>query len=599
MKPTRWTSLLIILLALALFALAAWRLDSLKQLRSEHDLDPADVHTEAQVAARLRIPTIGLSVFRSLAIDYLWIRADNLKQQGQYFDALHLARLICELQPQLPSVWKFQAWNMTYNISVAMPTAPERWNWVLAGIELLRDKGLRACPGQADLYRELAWYFHHKIGGVTDEYHWYYKEQLARVMMQLLGPAGGTNDELRRLDAAPLTWDDLLADPNVATVLDRVADLEHSLNSTDTFVENWLRFAQQPEDFSIEFRQYLMDHAQDPDLITLDRFARAWALRNHWRLDPKFMLDLNHRYGPVDFENPQAPRTSLDWRLPFAHGLYWACQGLPDAQPASFDYLQLQRMVYGNLQDLFHKGQLQLLVFEQPPPDLEPRQPGQEILQKQRFTELRMFLSQDLRMFPAAWQATQEVLQAYRDAGQEVPQSVEDAGEYIAWAGIENLYLLGRSEAAGYYFRILRQQYPDNPDYRLPLDQFVRTRILEEVEQMTPKRAAAYIDSLLRNAHRYWAQLNDEMAMAFYARAEQVHALYLKQHDLPTARIKMPPLSEMAILAYQHLLTDPVESPIIKQVLLARLQQENPQVLERIQSNLQQAPTNGPTTPKP
>ena len=80
--------------------------------------------------------------FRGIAADILWARAEKLKEEGKYYELHQLAKWICTLEPRFGQVWQFQAWNMSYNISVAMHTADERWHWVYNGIRLLRDEGI-------------------------------------------------------------------------------------------------------------------------------------------------------------------------------------------------------------------------------------------------------------------------------------------------------------------------------------------------------------------------------------------------------------------------------------------------------------------------
>ena len=71
----------------------------------------------------LAFATVAMGAFRGLVVDVLWMRAEKLKEEGQFFDAKQLADWITILQPRLAEVWDFQAWNMAYNISVAMPAS--------------------------------------------------------------------------------------------------------------------------------------------------------------------------------------------------------------------------------------------------------------------------------------------------------------------------------------------------------------------------------------------------------------------------------------------------------------------------------------------
>ena len=106
----------------------------------------------------LAFATVAMGAFRGLVVDILWMRADKLKQDGKFFDAKQLAEWITLLQPRFGKVWDFQAWNMAYNISVAIPNTQcdERWRWVRNGYELLRDRGIPLNPNDIYLYRSLA-----------------------------------------------------------------------------------------------------------------------------------------------------------------------------------------------------------------------------------------------------------------------------------------------------------------------------------------------------------------------------------------------------------------------------------------------------------
>jgi len=90
---------------------------------------------------------------------------------------------------------------MAYNISVKFKeNGPgdfsDRWRWVERGIELLRDEGLRYNPNDTLQYRELAWFFQHKMGQNLDDGNAYYKQQWAQEMAPLFGPQGTNFAEL-------------------------------------------------------------------------------------------------------------------------------------------------------------------------------------------------------------------------------------------------------------------------------------------------------------------------------------------------------------------------------------------------------------------
>ncbi len=125
--------------------------------------------------------------FRGLITNIAFIRAEEYKRAGRYYDAMQLASWICKLEPRFPSVWEFQSWNMAWNISVTTYTPEERWNWVYNGAKLIRDEGLKYNPRAVNLYRQLAWIFVNKMSETTDEYHLTYKRNWAYRMHLVFG----------------------------------------------------------------------------------------------------------------------------------------------------------------------------------------------------------------------------------------------------------------------------------------------------------------------------------------------------------------------------------------------------------------------------
>ena len=146
----------------------------------------------------LAFTTVALGGFRGLIANVLWIRMTDLGDQGRYFETIQLADWITKLEPTFAPVWNWQAWNLAYNISIKFNDPRQRWHWVNSGIKLLRDEGLVYNPDRASMYRELSWFFQHKIGYYLDDYHMYYKTFWAQEMESLLG------------ETMPLNWEKVL-----------------------------------------------------------------------------------------------------------------------------------------------------------------------------------------------------------------------------------------------------------------------------------------------------------------------------------------------------------------------------------------------------
>jgi hypothetical protein len=186
----RARKILLLLLAAALLAGSGRVQQSLNRDRDRLGLTRASALTGAPPL--LAFTTVALGGFRGLISNYLWIRANDLQLDDKFFEAAQLADWITALEPHFTQVWLFQAWNMAYNISVKFKDFPDRWRWVERGIELLRDDGLRYNPNDVLMYRELAWFFQHKMGQNLDDANAYYKSQWAREMAPFFG-ANGTN----------------------------------------------------------------------------------------------------------------------------------------------------------------------------------------------------------------------------------------------------------------------------------------------------------------------------------------------------------------------------------------------------------------------
>jgi len=144
----------------------------------------------------LAFTTVALGGFLGLISNALWIRALDLQDDDKFFEMAQLADWITKLEPHFVQVWLVQSWNMAYNISVKFTDFKDRWRWVSRGIELLRDEGLRYNPHEILIYRELAWFFQHKMGQNLDDAHMYYKQMWANDMAEVFGKKTPNLDEL-------------------------------------------------------------------------------------------------------------------------------------------------------------------------------------------------------------------------------------------------------------------------------------------------------------------------------------------------------------------------------------------------------------------
>jgi hypothetical protein len=338
---------------------------------------------------------IAMGAFRGLFVNFLWIRANQLKEEGKFYEAIELSSAITRLQPRFPRVWAFHAWNMAYNISVATNTASERWQWVNAGINLLRSEGIPRNPNDVTLHRELAWTYLHKIQGYADDANHYYKREVAREWTIALGEPPsmqGSSEQNRETMAqwlqplvdAPDTLDGVIAREledqekrgvqpgpggervsQVRALVDRI-EKEANLRLDRNFLRlvelrrAWLNAWYIAEKgFERDLREgdrnavldALMQDAQFEDAWPrLLSFVRRRVLIEDYNMEPERMQRYTRRFGP------------MDWRHPATHAIYWAYRGVEEglerAGVSQFDTLNTDRIVMHAIQELARYGQI-------------------------------------------------------------------------------------------------------------------------------------------------------------------------------------------------------------------------------------------------
>ena len=110
--------------------------------KSRVDMELTRVTPLENAPPALVFTTVALGGFRGLISNVLWMRANKLQEESKFFEMVQLADWITKLQPHYSQVWRIQAWNMTYNISVKFPNRDDKWHWIMSGVKLLRDEGI-------------------------------------------------------------------------------------------------------------------------------------------------------------------------------------------------------------------------------------------------------------------------------------------------------------------------------------------------------------------------------------------------------------------------------------------------------------------------
>jgi hypothetical protein len=578
-----------VVLTVVLLTVAGSRLDFINSQRVEMKLISNEPLQNAPPS--LAFATVAMGAFRGLVVDVLWMRADKLKEQGQYFDARQLAEWITVLQPRFAQVWAFQAWNMAYNISVAIPAEQpdQRWQWVKNGYELLRDKGIPLNPRSIGLYRELGRIFQHKIGSNSDDAHKYYKLQIALAMEPLLGKAD--NAWFESIAKAPADWSQIAADTDVSPFIAALKAADKNFEDDSRFVGNYLSLRQNPSRFDPAAFKIIDRFRGTKTLEKFDVFAKAWQLRNVWKLDPVLMLELNRTYGPTDFNDPNK-HFPLDWRHPDVHAIYWAVQGLRVAGKKDVvklgrgefpvDEINTDRVVAHSLQNLFRYGKIFLYDVN----DNTPSPQGSQAAAAPRPTK-DIFLRADFRMFDPYNKAITEIIRKYNAGDDQSDDSHMIGHRNMLTNALTMFYQAGHRAKAQKIYDYVRQLYP-RPEFSDPaVESYIIQQIRKDLKTITITKAMDMIMPMLREAYFRYALRDDDASYAIEKMAEDVYNVYTKEYG-DEARLRLPEFKIMRFNAIIDFFDDQQYPLTMRQNLFGRIKVERPQLAEQLVQFAQQ-----------
>ncbi len=502
MAPSRIIVVIALLLAGAAVGVAGMLSSDIDQKRVELDLtystDTGDLSPDMVFAHA------AMGSFRGIAINVLWQRAQSLKQEGNYYPAMQIEEWIGTLMPRFPKVWEYSSWNMAYNISVSQQTPRERWRWVSAGIDLLREKGIPANPESLPLYRQLGWILLHKVGEFQDRENQYYKLQIARQFDAILGepPLGATVDEhiqwLRDSFDGPETLDAYLAGD--ATLASDDAEADRALRQQ---LWTWLTVEQDREltlETLIDINERRLrwpDWAEQPQIDALLTLGRNRVVRERFRMDPAYMATVAEAFGPLDYRH-SAP-----------HAIYWTQLGLDRVatgdrvEEADIGAINTRRNFFMALQQLMRSGRI---VFE--PAVAEGAEPYFNRMPDPRF----VFAYKDYYEKLVEESEDPEAREAFKEAFQYGSRNFMDLAIAQAWSlGYEDLarelYDEQRSAVVGTRFA---------PRYDPPLVEFVLANVRESID--TPDNARWWIVSNIQRAIEYGVMNNEPEAGARHMR---------------------------------------------------------------------------------
>ena len=476
------TLILVLLLvtAAALFGIRRmeYKLDRVineEQLRfsgAVNDAPPAVVFT-----------TVALGSFRGLLAGVLWLRSEMLKGKKNYFEMVQLARWITDLQPNYSGGTAYLAWNLAYNISVTSSDYEDRWYWVNEGIRLIRDKAMFYNPDDPLLFRELSWIYLHKLGNLMDDANLYYKNQMAIQMNNILG---STTPDWELLAAAPAGKDEFLKKyPENSSFWEAVKKAGYN-NYDELFTAFRTPVkAALPE----QLRLYL---SRD-EFAALDAFFRAELLRSKLKLDPKKMVEIDRKYG------------KMDWRVPESQAIYWATLGVEKSSAGGrTPDINCVRIVSNSLQAAFRSGRILMLGED-----------GRSIQSVP-----------NLNLADSAYAAFEVGEAEYSGSG--AGNSFRSAKINYLKDAIPLIYINGNiTKAQEFFDRLVKI---DGPQKRNNLDEFVMVEFAEDVRDADVEKASSVISGLIQRAIINLIYGNREAAVANERLARYIHSSYVQRN---------------------------------------------------------------------
>ena len=457
---SRLKKIVLLLLAVALLAGVAQVQRSLNRDREQLGLTRMEPLENAPPI--LAFTTVALGGFRGLISNWLWMRASELQDEDKFFEMAQLADWITKLEPHFSQVWVHQAWNMAYNISV---------------------KFKESAPGE-----------------FPDRWRWVKR-----------------GIELLRDEGLRYNPNDVLIHRELAWFFQH--KMGASLDDANMYYK--LLWKREMEAVLGKGPRPNFDELIHP--TTDDQKQRAAVLRDKFKMDPKFMQELDEKYGP------------LDWRLPEAHAIYWAAAGMQKAKenPTKVnpdDLIQLRRAIYQDMLLSFQRGRVETNPFDPDGLDLGP----------------------NLDIIPKVNEAYEKNL----GEDEKYRYNIQNGQRNFLRQAIYSLYVNHRIPEAARWFKYLGEKYPDKTiidddtnsfPRNVTLDQFAVACVETDINETSRDRVKTAIEGLLRNSYISLVLDQDDRSAGLQLLAQKIWDTY--KSKIPDERwgaIGLPPIKEIA-----------------------------------------------------
>lgn len=110
---------------------------------------------------------LSLSGSRGLVICYLWITANDKQARHEWNELEMIVSSLTKLQPHFIKPWRFQGWNLAYNVSVECDRVNDKYFYITRGMEVLA-RGQKKNRDHPTLRHDIGFFYQNKLG-IADE----------------------------------------------------------------------------------------------------------------------------------------------------------------------------------------------------------------------------------------------------------------------------------------------------------------------------------------------------------------------------------------------------------------------------------------------
>ncbi|WDE95950.1 hypothetical protein PQO03_09505 [Lentisphaera profundi] len=435
----------------------------------------------------LAFTSIALGPLKGIITSGLLWRAMEKEDKKEYMESYQLSRMITAIQPRYPSIWTFQGFTLSFNVAASYTRPDERWQWILRGIELMRDEGLKYNPDNAEIRHEIMRTIKDKIQQ-TDQEAMFMKNEWTKLMLSYFDD--GDYAELQRLRKAAPNLEELKQRPYLKDLA-----LVAKSNGIDLY-----DFKENPPQLNSNYIGYLFGGkfpsenqlvAVQAAVINLYFHDKRLRIEQDLNFDIKRMIQVDETYGP------------FDWRSHIATALYWGAE--KDLENYTTGGLNYTRMTLGLMQDNFYEGKI--------------------IYNKSTDSFIR---TTHVQALPSVHHFYDELLAV------DSSRRNKKAHDYFIERAAIICYNMNQTQAAKELFSIYKYASGQKD---ATFEEFILGSMINTLRSSTVKETKSLIESLLISSYKAAEALNHEMSMGSRNRAMMMYRIYQKQYSKSSKRL--------------------------------------------------------------